>query len=101
MLEIKETKQGAQFKIKVQPRAAKNEISGVIEGALKVRLTSPPVDGEANAACVKFFSALLQTAKSNIAIVSGETSRNKILEVRGQTAAQVKARLEDVIDGKK
>ncbi len=94
MLDIRESKLGVQLKIKVQPRAARNEISGVLDGALKVRITSPPVDGEANAACIKLFSTLLQTAKSNISIVSGETSRNKTLEVRGQSAVQVRAKLE-------
>jgi len=94
MFEIKETKFGVQFKVKVQPRASKNELAGVMDGALKVRLTSPPVEGEANEACIKLFSALLGTAKSNIAIVSGETSRNKTIEVRDISLDEARQKLE-------
>jgi uncharacterized protein len=98
MLEIKETKHGVQFKVKVQPRASKNELSGLLDDALKVRLTSPPVEGEANTACIKLFSTLLNTAKSNISIISGETSRNKTLEVRGLSLEQVKQKLEQALN---
>ncbi len=96
--ELKEAKTGVQFRIRVQPRAAKNELAGVMEGALKVRLTSPPVDGEANAACIKFFAALLGTAKSNLRISSGETSRSKTLEVSGMTLEQIRAKLQTLLD---
>ncbi len=98
MFELKESKTGVQFRVRVQPRASKSELAGVMEGALKVRITSPPVDGEANAACVKFFAALLGTAKSNLRISSGESSRNKTLEVSGMTLEEVRAKLQAVLD---
>jgi len=93
MFEIRESRQGVRFKVKIQPRASKNELAGILDGAIKVRLTSPPVDGEANEACIKFFARLLETAKSNISIAAGETSRNKTLEVKGMPLEEVRQRL--------
>jgi len=70
-------------KIKVQPRASKNEIKGVQGDALKVRLTSPPVDGAANSACQSFFAEILDIPKNQVNIVAGQTSRNKTLLIEG------------------
>ena len=64
----------------VQPRASKNEICGIHEGELKLRLTSPPVDGAANEACRQFLSRFLRVPKTSITIISGETSRHKRLD---------------------
>lgn len=90
MFAVEEVGSGVRFKIRVQPRAAKNEISGIYQDALKVRLTAPPVEGEANKECVKFFAKVLGVPKSNVRIVSGEKGRNKTLEVVGVTAQQVR-----------
>ena len=67
------------FKVLVQPKSSKNEIVGLHDGTLKVKLTAPPVDGAANKLCIKFLAKQLGTAKSNIDIVSGETGRHKQL----------------------
>ncbi len=88
MLDIKETVEGVTFKIRVQPRASKNQLAGEYEDALKVRLTAPPVDGEANQACIEFFAKLFGVAKSQVEIISGQTGRNKILKVLGVTGQQ-------------
>lgn len=63
--------------IRVVPRASRSEIVGMIEGTLKVRIAAPPVDGAANSEIIKLFSKTFGIAKSDIAIISGETSRNK------------------------
>lgn len=80
---ITETGEGVQFSLKIQPRAAKNEISGLQGEALKVRLTAPPVDGEANEACIRFLAQWLGVAKNAVEIITGHTGRNKIILVRG------------------
>ena len=80
---ITETSDGVQFKLKIQPRASKNEVSGFQGDALKVRLTAPPVDGEANEACVEYIARLLSVPKKTVRIVAGLTSRSKIIEVAG------------------
>lgn len=93
MLDIKEDQNGVVIKVRVQPRAAKNSLAGEMEGALKVRLTAPPVDGAANEACCKFFGEVFGIAKSNVEIVSGHTGRNKLVRIRGVSEAKARALL--------
>lgn len=86
---IKE-KNGSLFvRIHVQPRASKNEIVGTHGDSLKVRLTSPPVEGAANSLLIEFIAKKLGTSKSKIEIVSGEKSRHKTLKVEGFTRSEV------------
>lgn len=70
----------------VQPRASKNQFCGVQDNALKIRLTSPPVDGAANRLCREFLADLLGVPRSAVAIVSGETSRHKRVRIAGDPA---------------
>jgi hypothetical protein len=90
---IRDSAEGAQFALKVQPRASRNAIAGVVGDALKLSLTAPPVDGKANQAVVEFFAALLKVPKYSIVILSGETSRNKRIAIRGMTAEAVRSAL--------
>ena len=75
----------AVIQLRIQPRASKNEIVMMENGGIKVRLTAPPVDGAANEALVKFLAAVFSVAKSNVEIVSGHTSREKIVRISGIT----------------
>lgn len=72
----------------VQPRASKNQVCGIQGEELKVRLTSPPVDGAANKLCREFFADLFEVAKSSVEIISGETSRHKRLRISGKHPGQ-------------
>ena len=81
MLKYNETEKGITFSIRVQPRASRSEIAGEIHGVLKLRLAAPPVDGEANEECIRFLSKLLGIGKGQIEIVSGLTSRNKVIRI--------------------
>lgn len=94
MIPIKDTPQGATFAIRVQPRASRNAIQGVMGEALKIALTTPPVEGRANQACIEFLAKLLDVPRSSITIAAGETSRNKVIRVAGMSAAEVRRRLE-------
>jgi uncharacterized protein (TIGR00251 family) len=67
--------------VRVSPRASRSEITGLENGILKVRLCAPPVDGAANAELIKLLAKTFGVAKSDIAIVSGETSRNKRIRI--------------------
>lgn len=67
----------------VQPRASKNELCGLVGDELKIRLTSPPVDGAANKLCREFIAGLFNVSKSAVEIVSGESSRHKRLRISG------------------
>src|SRR5262245_54135711 len=77
------------FGVKIQPRASKNEVAGVTEGALKIRLQSPAVEGRANEALCEFLAELLRRPKSAVRILAGQRSRMKRVEIAGVTAAEV------------
>ena len=81
------------FAVRVQPRASKNEVNGVMDGALKVRLQAPAVEDRANLALCEFLAELLKRPKSAVRILSGERSRTKRVEVLGVTAGEVEALL--------
>jgi uncharacterized protein len=82
-IDISETPGGCIVSLLIQPRASKNELVGILNGNLKVRLTSPPVDGAANSLCIDFFAKILKTPRSRIQIVAGAASRHKRLGVEG------------------
>lgn len=82
MLNIKEQDGSLVLEVKVQPRSSRNQIVGEQEGALKVKLTAPPVDGEANQALINFLARLLGIPKRDITILKGETSRLKYVELK-------------------
>lgn len=65
----------------LQPKASSNEIVGVQADKLKIRITAPPVDGKANTHLIKFLSKQFGVAKQHIQIISGESSRYKIIEI--------------------
>jgi len=72
-----------QFAVTLQPRSSRNQIIGLHNDALKIKLTAPPVDGAANALCTKFLGKTLGVSPSQVSIVSGATSRNKIIHIEG------------------
>jgi len=91
MLEL-ETRDGAVIlAVRVQPRASKDEIAGVMSGALKIRLRAPALEDRANEALCEFLAELLKTSKAAVRILSGHHSRSKRVEVRGVTRQQVLA----------
>lgn len=89
MLDVQEGEGRLVLAVRVQPRASKDEIAGVIGGALKIRLQAPAAENRANEALVEFFAQLLKTPKSAVRILSGERSRTKRIEIRGVTKQQV------------
>jgi len=93
MIPVRDSPSCATFQVKVHPRAKKNAITGEGGEALKLALTAPPVEGRANEACIAFLAELLNVARSSVTIAAGESSRNKLIRVRGLSAAQVEAKL--------
>jgi len=73
------------LRVYVQPKASKNEIVGLHGDALKIRLTSPPVDGKANKALVAFIARILSVPKRQVTLQSGQQNRNKVLKIEGVT----------------
>ena len=83
--------------IHVQPRARADALAGVHGGALKVKLTAPPVEGAANRALIELFARLLDLPRARLAITSGEKSRDKTLRITGVSTASFLARLPDPV----
>jgi uncharacterized protein (TIGR00251 family) len=73
------------IKIKVEPRSSKSEIVGAYGDALKVKLTSPPVEGKANKELIELLSKKLKVRKKDIEIISGQSSKNKVVKIAGLT----------------
>lgn len=93
MVVIKQNDRGVTFAVRVHPRAKKNGITGEVGEALKLSLTTPPVEGRANEACIEFFAKLLKVPRSSVTIASGLSSRNKVVRVAGVTELYVRDRL--------
>jgi uncharacterized protein (TIGR00251 family) len=79
------------FAVRLQPRASSDEIVGEYQGALKIRLTAPPVDDRANEALRKLLAMRLKVPLTAVRIASGERSRTKRVEIFGVTAAMIRA----------
>ncbi|HZC68023.1 MAG TPA: DUF167 domain-containing protein, partial [Nitrospirales bacterium] len=79
--------------LRVLPRASRNAVVGWTGANLKIRLTAPPVEGAANAACVKFLADLLDVPPSNLTILKGDRSRQKVVRITGLKQDEVRARL--------
>jgi uncharacterized protein (TIGR00251 family) len=78
-----------RFSVHVQPRASRSELRGVHNGALRVRLQAPPVDGAANAALVQLLADSLGVPRRSVRVIAGESARLKIVDVDGVAPADV------------
>ena len=94
MIPLRETAAGVSFKVRVQPRASRTAITGVLgDEILKIALAAPPIEGRANEALVRFFAELFDVPPSAIEIASGGQSRNKVVRVAGASIAHDRDRL--------
>jgi len=87
---------GIVLNLHIQPRASKSEVCGVQGAALKIRLTSPPVDGAANKLCREFLAELFQVSKSAVEIISGESSRHKRVKITASDTARLQQIVENI-----
>lgn len=90
-LALEERDGTVRLTVRVSPRASRDSIAGVHDGALKVSLTAPPVEGAANAALVALLAKALGVPKRAVRIAGGETSRVKRVEIDGVGAERVRA----------
>jgi uncharacterized protein (TIGR00251 family) len=88
---LKEEK--ATIVVQVQPKSSRNRVTGFEDGVLHVKIAAPPVKGEANRELVRFLSDILGTAKSNITIEKGLTSRRKVVGISGMGQEEVAKQL--------
>ncbi|PYQ46408.1 MAG: DUF167 domain-containing protein [Acidobacteria bacterium] len=93
MIEVRDVAGGATLRVRVSPRASRDELAGERDGALVVRLTAPPVEGQANAALLRFLARRLGVAPSTLSVARGAKGRDKVLLVAGARADDVRASL--------
>ena len=93
-LPIRRTPEGLEIRLHVQPRAKKNEISGVHNGALKIKVKAPPVDDAANRAIIQYLAERLGISKSRFHILAGGHSRNKVLHINSISIENFRKRLD-------
>ncbi len=79
------------FKVRVVPRASRSEIAGEHNGALRVRIAAPPVDGAANQELVRTLAAAFKVSKRSVEISSGQSSKLKTVKVSGISALDLEA----------
>jgi uncharacterized protein len=79
--------------VRVQPRASRDAVAGEVEGALKIRLTAPPMDDRANEALRRFLATELKIGISAVRIAGGERGRTKRIEVQGVERGRILALL--------
>lgn len=87
---FKEVNSGILVKIKAVPNSSKNEICGLYDNALKVKIKAPAVENKANEELIKFFSKLLKVPKSSIILKSGDTSKLKTIYINNCTIDKIK-----------
>jgi len=81
---LRKTSEGLFLKVFVQPRSSKNTITGMYGDFLKIKLTAPPVDGAANAMCIKYLAKSLNIPRSDMRIISGKSNRKKVVFIEYQ-----------------
>jgi uncharacterized protein len=97
MIDVREAAGGSTLRVRVAPRAARDELAGERDGALVVRLTAPPVEGQANAALVRLIAKRLGIPPSSLSVAQGAKGREKVLRVAGLGAADVRALLSGAV----
>lgn len=93
MIAVEEIENGISFTVRVVPRASKSEIVGEHAGSLKIRVSSPPVDGAANVELVKILAKNLGVSRADIAIVAGLTSKTKRIKIANLSQLMLREKL--------
>ena len=90
MIQFSEQNGAIVFTVRVIPRASKSEIVGAHDGALKIRLAAPPVEGAANDELIKALAKYFDVNKSAVEIASGATSKTKQIRIAGANAEKLR-----------
>ena len=90
MIQFSEDNRGLTFAVRVVPRASRSEFVGEQSGALRVRLAAPPVEGAANKELIKLLAKSFKLPNNAVQIISGSTSKNKIVRIQGGDATRLR-----------
>ena len=96
MILLRESKKGLTFDIQVIPHASRSELVSVQDGVLKIKVTSPPVEGAANDACIKLLAKELGLKKSQMEISSGAKSRKKTVMIKNISKAELETKINNI-----
>ncbi|HJZ82451.1 MAG TPA: DUF167 domain-containing protein [Pyrinomonadaceae bacterium] len=94
-MQFSEDSRGITFTVRVVARASRSEIAGEYEGALRIRIAAPPVNGAANRELIRLLAKRLRVPQKALEIVAGAGSKNKTIRARGLTSTAVS----QLIDG--
>ncbi len=89
---------GCTMRCRVQPRSSRNAVIGIYDNSMKIALTAPPVDGEANAMLCAFIAKLLGISRSMVSVKQGATAKNKVLVIRGISVEAAQLKLEELTE---
>lgn len=101
IVNLKESKKGLTFDIQVTPNASRAQITGEQDGAFKLKVTAPPVEGAANEACIKLLAGELKLKKSQMKIFSGSKSRRKTVMVKSLSRVELEKKISDFLKANK
>jgi len=96
---VRPVKNGIELPITVLPRSSRNAVVGLQDNRLKLKISKPPVDGQANAACCRLLADLFNIPASKITIVRGHNSRRKTIRLEGISAKQAHKILKECVQG--
>lgn len=97
LLDLVPTADGVRMRVRVKPRASKSRLVGVRDGVLEVAVAAPPVDGEANAELVRTLAGALGIGRTSVSVVSGESSRHKLVALVGVEPDRIRAALSEIL----
>ncbi len=89
MIQYSEDDRGLTFAVRIVPRASRTEIAGEYNGALRIRIAAPPVEGAANRELIRLLAKLFKLPQNAVEIVSGAASKSKIIHIAGADAARL------------
>jgi len=99
ILQVRERPGGIVFAVRVQPKASRDELIGIRDGLLWMRVTAPPVAGKANAAVVALLATKLNIPRASLALTGGARSHTKTIQISGVAAADLTAAVDAALGG--
>ena len=89
MIQYSEKDRGLTFAVRIVPRASRSEIAGEYNGALRIRIAAPPVEGAANRELIRLLAKIFKLPQNAVEIVSGAGSKSKIVRLAGADSARL------------
>jgi uncharacterized protein (TIGR00251 family) len=86
VIQFSEDNRGITFAVRIVPRASATAIAGAYDGAVRIRIAAPPVEGAANRELIRFLAKKFKVPQNAVEIVSGASSKKKIIRLQGVTA---------------